>query len=371
MTADTVGGVWSYSVDLIREFAKSGIEVLLATMGGPLNAAQQAEISGCRNLKLEASNFKLEWMQEPWEEVQAAGQWLLALEREFEPDLIHLNGYAHGALPWLAPKIVVGHSCVLSWWQAVHGVDAPEEYSTYRGTVQEGIRAADAVVAPSHAMMRSLREHYGPFDGKKTVVIPNGRVPGEYRARNKENFILSAGRLWDEAKNVRAVCACSTKVPWKICVAGETKHPDGQCAEFPDVKSLGYLTPASMKEVYARAAIYALPAKYEPFGLSILEAGLSGCALVLGDIPSLRENWDGAALFVAPDDGGEIETGLRRLIQNPNELERLGQLASARGRKYRSEVSARKYLELYSDLLITPAGKEFHGVAERGTLLTA
>ncbi len=33
-----------------------------------------------------------------------------------------------------------------------------------------------------------------------------------------------------------------------------------------------------------------LPARYEPFGLSVLEAALSGCALVLGDIPSLRES---------------------------------------------------------------------------------
>ena len=51
-----------------------------------------------------------------------------------------------------------------------------------------------------------------------------------------------------------------------------------------------------------RAAIYALPARYEPFGLSILEAALSGCALVIGDIPSLREIWADAALFV-PSDG--------------------------------------------------------------------
>ena len=41
---------------------------------------------------------------------------------------------------------------------------------------------------------------------------------------------------------------------------------------------------------FARAGIYALPAVYEPFGLSVLEAALSGCALVLGDIPSLARN---------------------------------------------------------------------------------
>jgi glycogen synthase len=53
---------------------------------------------------------------------------------------------------------------------------------------------------------------------------------------------------------------------------------------------------------YARASIYALPARYEPFGLSALEAALSGCALILGDIPSLREVWLEAAPYVSPDD---------------------------------------------------------------------
>ena len=46
----------------------------------------------------------------------------------------------------------------------------------------------------------------------------------------------------------------------------------------------GQLTTAEVRNVINTASIYALPARYEPFGLSILEAALSGCALVLGDI---------------------------------------------------------------------------------------
>ena len=38
---------------------------------------------------------------------------------------------------------------------------------------------------------------------------------------------------------------------------------------------------------------------YEPFGLAVLEAAQAGCALVLSDIPTHREMWDGAAIFVA------------------------------------------------------------------------
>jgi glycosyltransferase involved in cell wall biosynthesis len=106
-----------------------------------------------------------------------------------------------------------------------------------------------------------------------------------------------------------------------------------------------------MKEQLARAAIYALPARYEPFGLSILEAALSECTLVLGDIPSLRENWDGAALFVAPDDHEGLKRILLNLIAKPDLRRALGKRALERGRKFTSQCMARKYLQLYSELL--------------------
>ncbi|MEB3829625.1 glycosyltransferase [Phormidium sp. CCY1219] len=61
------------------------------------------------------------------------------------------------------------------------------------------------------------------------------------------------------------------------------------------------MSPEELSHWYARAAIYAFPARYEPFGLSVLEAALSGCALVLGDIPRLREMWGDAAVFANPD----------------------------------------------------------------------
>ena len=73
-------------------------------------------------------------------------------------------------------------------------------------------------------------------------------------------------------------------------------------APVEHVRLLGKLSESELARHYARAAIYCLPARYEPFGLSVLEAALSGCALVLGDIPSLRENWTGAAEFAPPDD---------------------------------------------------------------------
>ena len=98
-----------------------------------------------------------------------------------------------------------------------------------------------------------------------------------------------------------------------MLVAGDGRHPEGGGAgELENLRHLGRLAPADLASWLGRAAIYALPARYEPFGLSILEAALAGCALVLGDIDSLRELWDGCALFVPPEDDDALAEALNR-----------------------------------------------------------
>ena len=104
MTADTVGGVWTYALELAKALEKYGTEVLLATMGAPVTRGQRREAAQLANVRIFKSAYKLEWMDDPWLDVAASGDWLLELEQRFHPDLVHLNGYAHAILPWRAPK---------------------------------------------------------------------------------------------------------------------------------------------------------------------------------------------------------------------------------------------------------------------------
>ena len=71
------------------------------------------------------------------------------------------------------------------------------------------------------------------------------------------------------------------------------------------------------------ASIFAHPALYEPFGLSVLEAARAGCCLILSDIPSLRELWDGAAIFVDPRQPEAWVRELNRLTNNPQRVRKL------------------------------------------------
>ena len=275
MTVDTIGGTWSYALELSRALSPYDVQVSLATMGSPLTPSQRDEVESASNVSVHESHFLLEWMEDPWDDLRRASDWLLDLACSEEPDCIHLNGYVHGSLPWKQPVLVVGHSCVQSWWRAVKGQPAPRSWDRYRDAVSRGIRGADLVAAPSSAMLSVLEAHYGPLPPSR--VIPNGRDNRLFQPGPKFPFILAAGRLWDEAKNLELLTNVAPRLPWPIKVAGENAPPDGPAREFHTVEWLGKLSTPQLSAYFQHASIYALPARYEPFGLSALEAALAGC----------------------------------------------------------------------------------------------
>jgi len=353
MTTDAIGGVWNFSLELCGALCAHGVRVALAIMGGFPSAHQREQASRLSNVTLYESTFRLEWMRDPWRDLDRAADWLLSLETALGADVVHLNHLVHGHLPWTAPVLTVGHSCVLSWWAAVHGRSAaiPPEWETYRQRVTQSLKASDYVVAPSEAMLQELERLYGSF-GRHAVVF-NARDRRLFKAGRKEAMVLSAGRLWDPAKNVAAVAAVASRVAAPLWVAGEVRSPDGNTASFPGVQLLGALDEPALASWYSRAAVYALPARYEPFGLTALEAAMSGCALVLGDIGSLREVWGSAARYVHPDDRDGLADTLNELIVNESLRNRYAARAMARARQFTPARQAERYKALYQEMLGT------------------
>jgi glycosyltransferase involved in cell wall biosynthesis len=334
MTADAMGGVWQYALDLSAGLSRRGSEILLAVMGKAPDCGQRAAATAIPGLRLVSAPYRLEWMDEAAADIDAAGVWLLTLARRFRPDVVHLNGYAHAPLPWSAPVVVAAHSCVKTWWRAVHGEDPPPAWDDYAAAVARGLAAADAVTAPTAAFLSMLEEAYGPVDG--AAVVHNGRAAtGALSGLRKEPLVLCAGRLWDEAKNVACLDAAAAGLPWSVAVAGATDRPDdGAIGRFENVSALGSLDAGEMRAWCNRAAIFVSPALYEPFGLAVLEAAQSGCALVLSDIPTLRELWDGAATFISPRDPSALNRALATLIAEPERRQALGQAAALRAGRY-------------------------------------
>lgn len=343
MTSDMLGGVWTYCVELAGALSRAGTDVCLATMGRGMSAAQRKDVRRLSGVHVVERAFKVEWMDDAENDVREAGEWLLGLASSFEPDVVHLNGYAHGALPWRVPVIVVGHSCVASWWEAVRPADPQPELRWYRRAVQSGLHAASLVVAPTFAMLAALQRHYGVF--RRARVVANGREAARFTRGRKAPFVMTVGRLWDPAKDVAALERVAPRLSWPVCAASEFAGTERDSQAVHHVTWLGALSPREMSAWLSHASIYALPARYEPFGLSALEAALSGCALVLGDIPSLRELWDGVAMFAADDD--ELATAIQWLIAHPAQRQSLAARARRRARRFSVEAMVAGYLQAY------------------------
>jgi glycosyltransferase involved in cell wall biosynthesis len=350
MTADTLGGVWTYSLELIRALAPFKTEVALATMGGPLTNEQRMQASEIDNLTIYESDYKLEWMDDPWEDVQKAGEWLLQLKDEIQPDLVHLNNLVHGALNFELPTVVVVHSCVMSWWKAVKDEEAPKAWSKYKELVKRGLQAADMVVAPTQAMMHQAETLYGPFKNK--AVVYNGRGQYGFQFGAKEPFVFSIGRVWDEAKNISMLTHIASDLQWPVYIAGDDKHPDtGAPVDLENVHFLGQLTEKEVSNWLSRASIYALPAKYEPFGLTVLEAAMSGCALVVGKMDSQTEIWGNAARYVDPTSADELRDTINNLIEDEFARNIMACRAVKRSHGYTSDPMGQDYDHVYRQLM--------------------
>jgi glycosyltransferase involved in cell wall biosynthesis len=349
MTADAVGGVWQYALDLAGDLIPHGVEVTLAILGPNPTPDQQAlaENVGAR---LIATGLPLEWMAQTPEEVRATGQIIARLAADSGADIVHLNNPALAAdTAFPAPVLAVCHSCVATWWQAVREGPMPEDFVWRTELVRRAYEAADLLAAPTAAFAEATARFYGL--ASPPIVIPNGRRAPQVEETLREIFAFTAGRLWDEGKNVAVLDRAAARLSIPLLAAGPCQGPNGIRINVSYVNALGKKTDREIAQYLSAKPIFVSAARYEPFGLAVLEAAQAGCALVLSDIPTFRELWDGAAIFVSPDDDEEIATILDELNRDADGRARLGKAAQERAGTYTPQAMGAKVLTAYRSLL--------------------
>jgi len=353
LTTDTVGGVWDYTVTLARQLDAMGCEVLVAAIGEPRDERLARIPAG---VQVTWRTYRLEWMPGAEEDVRAAAKWLRELAQLWAADVVHLNQLAYAAFGFPCPVVTAVHSDVLSWWTHIHGSGAPSEWAAYARWVSDGIRASDAVVTPTQYQSALLWRHYGV---RATRVIHNGveTEDGEPPARTAPR-VLCVGRAWDEGKGVDllddAVGMLGADAP-PVHVLGETAAPHGGVFHARHLSMHGRVERAEVDAWMRRATVYVAPSRYEPFGLAPLEAALHGCALVLSDIGTFSELWNGCADFFPSGDPAALAEVLAALVRDPVRVQRLAEGARKRAlRRYTARRMAEEYVALYRDVVARP-----------------
>jgi glycosyltransferase involved in cell wall biosynthesis len=228
----------------------------------------------------------------------------------------------------------------------VKGTALPEDFAWRTKLVERGLQRAAAVVGPTHAFA-AITERTYDLD-RPVQAVHNGRTPRTLRDLPQGEFVLTAGRLWDEGKNVATLDAAAAEIHAPFQAAGSTEGPNGAQIGLTALKPLGQLSDERLAGLLAARPIFASAALYEPFGLSALEAAQAGCALVLSDIDAHRELWDGAATFVDPRHPAAFADAINDLLGDQSERDRRRLMAHERSRQYTAAAMARGMADIYT-----------------------
>ncbi len=359
VTADTVGGVWTYTRELVTGLASRGIRITLVSFGGIPASSQTAWLEKLSGVTYFPTAFRLEWMQDSASDIIDSTAYLHGIVEELKPDLLHLSQFCYGSMDVPLPKILVAHSDVMSWSQTVRGVHPDDSWARwYRRIVVQGLAGASMVVAPSHWMLECIDSCYGKQ--QRSRVIYNGRTPALFNPMvTKHNYSASVGRLWDEGKQSHLLLQLADS-PLPIVLAGAESFSEQPSADFKkigidahsSVQTKGQLSQGEMRQLLSRASIYVATSKYEPFGLAPLEAALSRCALVASDIPSFREIWNDAAFYFVPGDIDSLRNALATLHGDRSlRLDYANRAYQRACQHYTAERMVEEYAQLYSALL--------------------
>jgi glycosyltransferase involved in cell wall biosynthesis len=228
----------------------------------------------------------------------------------------------------------------------------PESFRWRTEILARGYAACDRLVAPTRAFSDTTADLYGVAP----QAVHNGRsAPLASDPRPRNPVVMTSGRLWDDGKNVRTLDRAAARMRGQVHAAGSLKGPDDQVAAFEHILCLGQLESGVLADHLERSAVFASLSLYEPFGLGVLEAAQAGCALVLSDIPTFRELWQDAAVFVPAEDDAAVAEALDNLLDDPGRTAALGRGARERSARFTVDAMVEGTLAVYGDALAARA----------------
>jgi len=148
--------------------------------------------------------------------------------------------------------------------------------------------------------------------------------------------ILCVGRAADPNKGVATLIDALPHLPpsARLTLVDED-HPDHVarsrardlgCADRVEIT--GRVTTEALVALYRRAALVAVPSRYEGFGLPAAEAMACGTPVVASAAGALPEvvKTGGGGVLVSPDSPEALAAGIRELLEHPAQREALGAL---------------------------------------------
>ncbi len=220
----------------------------------------------------------------------------------------------------------------------------PKIVSVHKKRLELVEKEIDMVIAVSEATKKDLLEISKIPEDKITVIYEG--VDKRFKPQNKkdiedfrkkynlpEEFILAIGGI-GERRNLKKIKESS--VDYNLIITGET---------IPWIKD------KELPLLYSSAKVLLYPSLYEGFGLPILEAMACGTPVITSNVSSMPEVGGEAALYVDPEDGKEITTRVREVMESKETRENMIKKGFIQAKKFSWQKCAKETMNVYQKLV--------------------
>jgi glycosyltransferase involved in cell wall biosynthesis len=283
-----------------------------------------------------------------------------------EYDIVHVQSSPYGAFVRKQPMVVTVHAPVrteaefYTWSLKLKSIPA---YILEKFT----FRKCESVIAVSELTKKDLIEKYGlasskidvilngveyeKFRTERSIAVKNGNV-----AQSGVPSILILSRL-EPRKNIEEAILVLSKIRkrFKVTIAGEgsERHKLEKLSKEKNVNIdfLGRVDAERLPGVYAHADIFVSTSRSEGFGLTILEAMASGCAVVASKIPTHRDLIENGRNGILYENTLDFEAKLNLLLSDSDLVRKIGREAQDSAEKFSWDNVASQVLKQYTKCL--------------------
>ena len=369
-------GIGTYIRNVLRHLARIDSETEYVLLCQPPDLDVGAQLGHNFRTVLERSpNYSLrEQVHVPW-----------VLRRE-RPDVFHAPHYVLPPAVHCRSVVTIHDTIHLTFPQYLPNRVA---YAYARASMWAAAHRSDRILTVSEASKRDIL-HFFNVPPEKIEVVYNAiderfsREPDPAdvsRVRERfqldQRFVLYVGNIKPHKNLVRLIEAFDGLRRHglddvKLLIIGDeiARYPALRRAVHQHklhkhVRFLGYLPDDTLAILYRLASLFVFPSLYEGFGLPPLEAMASGTPVVTSNLSSLPEVTGDAAVLVDPYDSLAIESGMRRVLEDPALAADMRRKGLQRAREFSWEQSVAKTWAIYQE--IGRKGAKVRGSEVRGS----
>jgi glycosyltransferase involved in cell wall biosynthesis len=235
------------------------------------------------------------------------GLWKMVRARDFDVVVI-LTGYRYAAF-WIALTAAKAKGLPILFGTDAHDV-TPRDGSNWKIQIKKWLwprlyRLADVVIVPSTGGVNLM--HSLGIPPERVVLTPYS-VDNKWWLEQAAQVNRSAVRAgWGIPDDASVVLFCAKLQPWKrphdllrafakanvegsyLIFSGDgplraALEAEGQALGIGGrLRFIGFVNQSGLPPVYRASDLFVLPSNYEPFGVVVNEAMLSGCAVIVSD----------------------------------------------------------------------------------------